>query len=84
MFGQDAYRTKRAKAAALLHSLACNHVLVDGNKRLALASAIAFLGLNGLRLRLSNDEAYHLVMAVASGKLHDINEIAERLSTTEW
>ncbi|MEJ7742912.1 MAG: Fic family protein [Nocardioidaceae bacterium] len=30
------------KAAALLHSLARNHALVDGNKRLALAAAIAF------------------------------------------
>ena len=38
------------KAAALLHSLARNHALVDGNKRLALGGTIAFLGMNGLHL----------------------------------
>jgi death on curing protein len=43
-FGQDAYLTLDEKAAALLHSLARNHALVDGNKRLALAGLIAFYG----------------------------------------
>ena len=74
------------KAAALLHSLARNHGLVDGNKRLALAGTIAFLGLNGLRLSLSNDEAYDLVMAVAAGELDDVGSIAARLEsgTAPW
>ncbi len=31
----------------MLHSLARNHALVDGNKRLALAAVIAFYGVNG-------------------------------------
>ena len=48
-FGQDAYETFAQKAAALLHSLARNHALVDGNKRLALAATIAFVGVNGQR-----------------------------------
>ena len=78
-FGRDAYPDLYAKAAALLHSLAKNHGLVDGNKRLALAAAIAFLGINGERLRLSNDEAYELVMAVAAGELDEIQQIADRL-----
>ena len=34
-FGQDAYPEFSDKAAALMHSLARNHALVDGNKRLA-------------------------------------------------
>ena len=57
-FGSDAYPELEEKAAALLHSLANNHALVDGNKRLALAGTIAFLGVNGRRLTLTNDEAY--------------------------
>ena len=57
-FGEDAYPTVHGKGAALLHSLARSQALVDGNKRLALAATIAFLGLNGLRLTLSNDDAY--------------------------
>jgi death-on-curing protein len=85
-FGDDAYPSIHGKAAALLHSLARNHPLVDGNKRLALAATIAFYGMNGLRLTLSNDEAYELVMAVAAGQLDDIEAIATRLesSTSAW
>ncbi len=78
-FGADAYEGLEEKAAALLHSLARNHALVDGNKRLALAGTIAFLGLNGRRLTLTNDEAYTLIMDVASGQLNDVAAIAERL-----
>jgi death-on-curing protein len=78
-FGVDAYEGLEEKAAALLHSLARNHALVDGNKRLALAGTIAFLGFNGCRLTLTNDEAYTLIMDVASGQLDDVPDIAERL-----
>lgn len=78
-FGADAYVSLEQKAAALLHSLARNHALVDGNKRLALAGTIAFLGLNGRRLTLTNDEAYDLVIDVASGELDDVPGIAELL-----
>lgn len=85
-FGSDAYPDVDAKAAALLHSLARNHALVDGNKRLALAGVIAFYGVNGCRLTLTNDEAYHLVMAVAGGTLDNVDEIAARLvrATRPW
>jgi death on curing protein len=85
-FGADAYPSIHGKAAALLHSVARNHALVDGNKRLALAATIAYYGLNGFRLTLSNDEAYELVMAVAAGQLDDVDVIAARLesSTAAW
>ncbi len=78
-FGKDAYPSIHEKAAALLHSLARNHALVDGNKRLSLASTIAFYGLNGMRLTLTNDEAYDLIVDIASGKLDDIQPIASTL-----
>ncbi len=78
-FGADAYPDLHTKAAALLHSLATNHPLVDGNKRLALAGTFAFLGVNGQRLRLSNGQAYELVMSVASGEVDDLQQIAEWL-----
>ena len=79
-FGEDAYPTIHEKAAALLHSLARNHALVDGNKRLAFAGTIAFLGMNGLRLTFTNDEAYDLVIAVATGQLDDVPAIAAPLT----
>lgn len=77
--GVDAYPSVHAKAAALLQSIARNHALVDGNQRLALAAVLAFYGLNGKRLILSNDEAYELVMSVAAGELDDVPDIATRL-----
>ena len=85
-FGEDAYPGLDEKAAALLHSLARNHALVDGNKRLALAGLIAFYGFNGRRLTLTNDEAYDLVMAVADGRLNAVDAIAARLAaaTEPW
>jgi len=79
VFGEDAYPSLDEKAAALLHSLARNHALVDGDKRLALMGLIVFYGVNGRRLVLSNDEAYDLVIAVAAGELDDVPSIATRL-----
>jgi death-on-curing protein len=42
--------------------------------------------MNGLRLTLSNDEAYELVMAVAAGQLDDVEAIATHLEsgTSAW
>jgi death on curing protein len=85
-FGEETYPSIHGKAAALLHSLARNHALVDGNKRLALAATIAFYGLNGVRLTLTNDEAYELVIAVSAGDIDDVETITARLEagTTTW
>ena len=80
-FGADAYPTIHEKAAALLHSLARNHALVDGNKRLTLAATIAFYGINGVRLTFTNDEAYDFVVDVATGRLDDVRTIASALAT---
>jgi death-on-curing protein len=59
--------------------LARNRALIDSNERLALAGFIAFYGVNGRRLTLTNDAAYELVMAVASGALDAVPDIAEVL-----
>jgi death on curing protein len=79
-FGTDAYPDLDAKAAALLHSVARNHALVDGNKRLALGAVIAVYGLNGRRLTLTNDAAYDLIIKVASGQLDSVDGIAAILA----
>jgi death-on-curing protein len=79
-FGEEAYAGIHEKVAALLHSLARNHALVDGNKRLALAATIAFYGINGIRLTATNDEAYDLIVEVASGRRDDVATIASTLA----
>lgn len=81
VFGADAYPSLDAKSAALLHSLTTNGALIDGNKRLALAATIAFYGVNGQRLTLTNDEAYELITSVAAGKLDSADDIAANLAT---
>ena len=68
-FGTDAYGSLNEKAAALTHSLARNHGLIDGNMRLSLAALMAFLGMNGRRLTWSNAEANEFIMDIASGHL---------------
>lgn len=81
-FGADAYPTLPLKAAALLHSLARNHALVDGNKRIAWLATVVFLDLNGFGPRVTSDEAFTLVMDVASGVI-EVGEIAERLRVSD-
>lgn len=79
VFGSDAYPRFADKAAALLHSLAPNHPLVDGNKRLAWAATRTFCLLDDRDLTYDVDGAERLVQDVAAGLL-DVPEIAEWIS----
>ena len=81
MFGQDAYPDLFTKAAALLHSLAGNHPLVDGNKRLAWLATYVFLAKNGIVLDANDDRAYALVVGVADGSIDDVPAIAAVLAS---
>jgi death-on-curing protein len=65
--GEFLHSTIPEMAAAYLFHLVQNHAFVDGNKRIGLMAAIAFLGLNGLSLQASEDEIVDLVLGVASG-----------------
>ena len=76
-FGQEAYPALAGKAAALMHSIACHHALVDGSKRLALLATVVFLRINGYRLDLT-DDAFDLTLSVAAGQL-DADGIEKRL-----
>jgi death-on-curing protein len=79
VFGQDAYSDLPVKAAALLHSLARNHALVDGNKRLAWTACRTFLAINGQWISAPEDDRFEMVIRVASGVLPDLDTIAEQL-----
>lgn len=76
VFGEDAYPDLATKAAALLHSLARNHPLVDGNKRLAWGATRVFCLLNGTDITYGSvDSAEAMVVGVASGDV-DVTDIA--------
>lgn len=83
LMGQDAYPSTAAKAAALLESLAKNHALIDGNKRLGWAACSVFFSLNALEISeiVSNDDVYDLVVAVASSRV-TLEQVCTTLS--DW
>ncbi|MER5706748.1 Fic family protein [Streptomyces sp. NPDC002122] len=81
VFGQDAYPDIWQKAAALMESLARNHALVDGNKRIAWYATWVFLHMNGhpLDSAFDVDEAEIFVLDVCQGAL-DVPKIAAGLA----
>lgn len=77
VFGEDAYPGVHEKAAALLQSLATNHALIDGNKRTAFVATALFYELNGHHVPgAAEDELFDLVIAVATGALGAVPQIA--------
>lgn len=79
-FGIEAYTTIEEKAAALLHSLSCNHPFVDGNKRTAWVACEAFLIINEHSTPLVEDEAFDLVIRIATTCSEiEVKDIAETL-----
>ncbi|WP_167108270.1 type II toxin-antitoxin system death-on-curing family toxin [Mycobacterium sp. DL592] len=66
-FGTDAYAGVHEKAAVLLESIVRNHPLVDGNKRLGWLATYVFYGMNGYELEAPDDDAYDLIIELASG-----------------
>jgi death-on-curing protein len=79
MLGQEAYPDLLDKAAALLHSLAVNHPLFDGNKRTAWLSCVTFLAMNDVELRPDIDAAERLVISVATGETDEVKAISDGL-----
>lgn len=79
VFGQDAYHDLHLKAAALLQSLARNHALLDGNKRLAWTACRTFLAINGQWISAPEDDRFLFVIQVATGALADLDTIAQQL-----
>lgn len=75
--GVDLYPSVPEKAAALAFSLAYNHPLVDGNKRVSHAALEIFLLLNGYVLEASVDEQEQVMLSLAAAT-------QDRDEFTEW
>jgi death on curing protein len=78
LLGADAYPGRGRKGAALLESVVRNHALVEANNRLGWLALVVFLGLNGIRPDVDDDEAYDLVVGVAEGRF-DLDGIVDVL-----
>jgi len=68
-FGDDAYQSIASKAAAYGFFIAQNQPFLDGNKRTAAASMLAFLYLNGFALDQNEDEMCESFMRIATKEM---------------
>jgi len=66
--GKYLHETIPAKAAAYAFHICQNHPFIDGNKRVALASSLVFLDINGYELNCKNETLYNKIMDVAKGE----------------
>lgn len=69
MFGRPMFEDPAEIAAAYLFYLCKNHPFLDGNKRVALATALVFLRASGVQTQPDGMEWTELVLDVASGQL---------------
>jgi death-on-curing protein len=81
IYGEEAYKTIEEKISAMMHSIASNHALIDGNKRLTWSCGRLFAILNDLDFHVGVDEAERVIVAIASGKL-DAHSLAPIIK--EW
>lgn len=58
-------------AAAYAFGLAKNHAFVDGNKRIAFMTMVAFLRKNGIRFTPEPAHATKIVLALAAGEVSE-------------
>jgi len=67
--GNYLHETVPAMAAAYAFHICQNHPFMDGNKRVALASSLVFLDINGYELNCENEALYNEVMGVAKSEI---------------
>lgn len=82
VYGEEAYPTVDLKAAALLQSIATARALNRGNRPLAWYATTILIHLNGSQIGIAGEAAIALMESVATGEIHDVYEIAERLDVS--
>jgi death-on-curing protein len=69
-FGGEYFnKTIPAMAATYAFHICQNHPFIDGNKRVALASSLVFLDINGYTFNCKEEILYEKIMKVAKGEL---------------
>jgi death-on-curing protein len=67
--GEYLHKTIPAMAAAYAFHICQNHPFVDGNKRVALASSLVFLDINGYTFNCKDEILYTEIMNAAKGEV---------------
>lgn len=70
--GKDVHKTVFEKAAAYGYYVCNNHPFIDGNKRVAFVLMDVFLQKNGWEITAKEEEAYSMMMSLASSKLSKV------------
>jgi len=80
--GKYLHETIPAMAAAYTFHICQNHPFIDGNKRVALASSLVFLDINGYEINCKNETLYNEIINVAKGevKKEELIKFYERYS----
>lgn len=73
--GVDVYPDLAAKTAALLYGLSKSQACSDGNKRIALLLAVAFIRLNGANLNAQPDELSNEILRIAESDMADHDDV---------
>jgi len=79
---KELYPSLQAKAAIMFYSIIKNHAFPNGNKRLATATLLVFLYLNGCWIMSEQEAIYRWAIEVAESSPTDRDEIVSRLS--QW
>ena len=82
VFDREFYPGLPEKTAVLLYTLAKSQACADGNKRIALILAEAFLALNGAELVATNDDVADMVLLAAESDMRDRDNVLQEL--TAW
>jgi death-on-curing protein len=67
--GEYLHKTIPAMAAAYAFHICQNHPFIDGNKRVALASSLVFLDINGFTFNCKDEVLYDEIMEMAKGNI---------------
>jgi death-on-curing protein len=80
--GQYLHETIPAMAAAYAFHICQNHPFIDGNKRVALASSLVFLDINGYEFDCKDEILYNQMLDLAKGetKKEDLIKFFEKYS----
>ena len=80
VFDVERFPTPVEKAAAYCFFITRNHPFFDANKRTGFVAALHFLRINNVPVRFNDDEAYIVIVGVASGKL-DLEDVASMIAS---
>jgi death-on-curing protein len=84
--GMELYPSATAKIARIAYDLVCNHLFVDGNKRIGTYVMMVLLELNRIEVGFSDDDIIHIGLELANGEMSNkqlLDLIIERSELAE-